>query len=86
MKRILLGTAVALVLLTGCNEDKKTAPVQKTEVAPVAQAVAEVKKEAEAATQAVEEVKKEAEAAATQVVEDVKKEVEATEEKKEETK
>lgn len=74
MKRILLGTAVALVLLTGCNEDKKTAPVQKTEVAPVAQAVAEVKKEAEAATQAVEEVKKEAEAVTTPVVEEKKEE------------
>ena len=72
MKKILLGTAVALALLTGCTEEKKETPVQKTEVAPV--------------TKAVEEVKKEAEAAATQVVEDVKKEVEATEEKKEETK
>ena len=72
MKKILLGTAVALALLTGCTEEKKETPVQKTEVAPV--------------TKAVEEVKKEAEAAATQVVEDVKKEVEATEVKKEETK
>ena len=72
MKKVLLGTAVALVLLTGCTEEKKETPVQKTEVTP--------------ATKAVEEVKKEAEAAATQVVEDVKKEVEATEEKKEETK
>ena len=72
MKKVLLGTAVALALLTGCTEEKKNTPVQKTEVAPV--------------TKAVEEVKKEAEAAATQVVEDVKKEVEATEEKKEETK
>jgi hypothetical protein len=72
MKKVLLGTAVALALLTGCTEEKKETPVQKTEVAPV--------------TKAVEEVKKEAEAAATQVVEDVKKEVEATEEKKEETK
>mgnify|MGYP003527559667 CR=1 FL=1 len=72
MKRILLGTLVAIALLTGCTEEKKETPVQKTEVAPV--------------TKAVEEVKKEAEAAATQVVEDVKKEVEATEEKKEETK
>ena len=72
MKKVLLGTAVALVLLTGCTEEKKETPVQKTEVAPV--------------TKAVEEVKKEAEAAATQVVEDVNKEVEATEEKKEETK
>ena len=72
MKKFLLGTAVALALLTGCTEEKKETPVQKTEVAPV--------------TKAVEEVKKEAEAAATQVVEDVKKEVEATEEKKEETK
>ena len=72
MKKVLLGTAVALELLTGCTEEKKETPVQKTEVAPV--------------TKAVEEVKKEAEAAATQVVEDVKKEVEATEEKKEETK
>ena len=86
MKKVLLGTAVVLALLTGCTEEKKETPVQKTEVAPVAQAVAEVKKEAETATKAVEEVKKEAEAAATQVVEDVKKEVEATEEKKEETK
>ena len=72
MKKVLLGTAVALALLTGCTEEKKETPVQKTEVAPV--------------TKAVEEVKKEAEAAATQVVEDVKKEVEATEVKKEETK
>ena len=72
MKKVLLGTAVALALLTGCTEEKKETPVQKTEVAPV--------------TKAVEEVKKEAEAAATQVVEDVKKEDEATEEKKEETK
>ena len=72
MKKVLLGTAVALALLTGCTEEKNDTPVQKTEVAPV--------------TKAVEEVKKEAEAAATQVVEDVKKEVEATEEKKEETK
>ena len=72
MKKVLLRTAVALALLTGCTEEKKETPVQKTEVAPV--------------TKAVEEVKKEAEAAATQVVEDVKKEVEATEEKKEETK
>ena len=72
MKKVLLGTAVALALLTGRTEEKKETPVQKTEVAPV--------------TKAVEEVKKEAEAAATQVVEDVKKEVEATEEKKEETK
>ena len=72
MKKVLLGPAVALALLTGCTEEKKETPVQKTEVAPV--------------TKAVEEVKKEAEAAATQVVEDVKKEVEATEEKKEETK
>ena len=77
MKKVLLGTAVALALLTGCTEEKKETPVQKTEVAPV--------------TKAVEEVKKEAEAAATQVVEDVKKEVEeaatpVAEEKKEETK
>ncbi len=72
MKKVLLGTVLALALLTGCTEEKKETPVQKTEVAPV--------------TKAVEEVKKEAEAAATQVVEDVKKEVEATEEKKEETK
>ena len=72
MKKVLLGTILALALLTGCTEEKKETPVQKTEVAPV--------------TKAVEEVKKEAEAAATQVVEDVKKEVEATEEKKEETK
>ena len=72
MKKVLLGTAVALALLTGCTEEKKETPVQKTEVAPV--------------TKAVKVVKKEAEAAATQVVEDVKKEVEATEEKKEETK
>ncbi|MDD3054402.1 MAG: hypothetical protein PHE16_00860 [Aliarcobacter sp.] len=82
MKRILLGTAVVLALLTGCTEEKKETPAQKTEVAPVA----EVKKEVESATKVVEEVKKEAEAAATQVVEDVKKEDEATEEKKEETK
>ncbi len=72
MKKVLLGTVLALALLTGCTEEKKETPVQKTEVTP--------------ATKAVEEVKKEAEAAATQVVEDVKKEVEATEEKKEETK
>ena len=72
MKKVLLGTAVALALLTGCTEEKKETPVQKTEVAPV--------------TKAVEQLEKEAEAAATQVVEDVKKEVEATEEKKEETK
>ena len=73
MKKVLLGTAVALALLTGCTEEKKETPVQKTEVTPATKAVEEVKKEAE-------------EAAATQVVEDVKKEVEATEEKKEETK
>lgn len=60
MKKVLLGTALALALLTGCTEEKKETPVQKTEVTPV--------------TKAVEEVKKEAEAAATQVVEDVKKE------------
>jgi len=37
MKKILLGTAVALVLLTGCNEEKK-APATQTEVtAPAAQ-------------------------------------------------
>ncbi|MDD4330379.1 MAG: hypothetical protein PHD79_10515 [Aliarcobacter sp.] len=71
MKKVLLGTAVALALLTGCTEEKKETPVQKTEVAPVSKVVEEVKKEAEATTQAVEEVKKE---------------VEATEEKKEETK
>ena len=45
MKKVLLGTAVALALLTGCTEEKKETPVQKTEVAPVTKAVEEVKKE-----------------------------------------
>lgn len=72
MKKILLGTAVTLLLLTGCTEEKKTA----TET-PVA--TQEVKKDevAPTTTTVTEEVKKD-EAAPVQT--------EATEEKKEETK
>lgn len=62
MKKILLATTVALVLLTGCTEEKK-APVQ-TETTTVE----EVKKDVlvPVQTEATEEVKKD-EAAATQV-------------------
>ena len=42
MKKILLGTAVALLLLTGCNEEKKS-PTQT-------QAIQEVKKDEVTAT------------------------------------
>ena len=70
MKKILLGTTVALLLLTGCNEEKK-APAET-------QATQEVKKveatTTPAQTQATQEVKKEEVATTT------------TEEKKEETK
>ena len=54
MKKILLGTAVILLLLTGCNEEKKTAiqtqatqEVKKDEATttPVQTPAAEVKKE-----------------------------------------
>ena len=62
MKKILLGTAVALLLLTGCNEEKK-APVQT-------QTTEEVKKvevtTTPAQTQTKEEVKKEAVTPATE--------------------
>ena len=53
MKKVLFGTAVALVLLTGCTEEKK-APVTQTE------ATQEIKKdEATATPVAQEEVKAE---------------------------
>ena len=51
MKKILLGTAVALLLLTGCTEEKKpateTQEVKKDEATatPVQTPAAEVKKE-----------------------------------------
>ena len=61
MKKILLGTAVALALLTGCTEEKTPATetpvaqeVKKDEVAPTTQ---EVKKDETAPAQT--EVKKE---------------------------
>jgi PBP1b-binding outer membrane lipoprotein LpoB len=75
MKKILLGTAVALLLLTGCNEEKK-APAET-------QTTQEVKKvevtTTPVQTQTTEEVKKE-EVTTTPV------QTPATEEKKEETK
>jgi FlaG/FlaF family flagellin (archaellin) len=52
MKRIILGTAVLLALLTGCTEEKK-APVQ-------AEATQEVKKDEAMPVQVTEEVKDEA--------------------------
>ena len=60
MKKILLGTAVALALLTGCTEEKK-APVQ-------AEATQEVKKDEVTPVQVTQEVKKD------EVVEKVKEE------------
>ena len=49
MKKILLGTAVTLLLLTGCNEEKKPATQEvKKDVAtttPAQTPAAEVKKE-----------------------------------------
>ncbi|AXX90818.1 hypothetical protein CKA55_05410 [Arcobacter suis] len=81
MKKILLGTAVALALLTGCTEEKKPATetpvaqeVKKDEVAPTTPATQEVKKDETTPVTATEEVKKD-ETAPVQ-----------TEEKKEETK
>lgn len=50
MKRIILGTAVLLALLTGCTEEKK-APVQ-------AEATQEVKKDEVMPVQVTEEVNK----------------------------
>ncbi|MBU0925692.1 membrane lipoprotein lipid attachment site-containing protein [bacterium] len=50
MKRIILGTAVLLALLTGCTEEKK-APVQ-------AEATQEVKKDEAMPVQVTEEVNK----------------------------
>jgi uncharacterized lipoprotein YajG len=81
MKKILLGTAVAILLLTGCNEDKK--PVQTTEttqdvkkdevVAPTTttEATEEVKKGEETAPSATTEEKA---PAATEATDEVKKE------------
>mgnify|MGYP003432778726 FL=1 len=60
MKRIILGTAVLLALLTGCTEEKK-APVQ-------AEATQEVKKDEVTPVQVTQEVKKD------EVVEKVKEE------------
>ena len=60
MKKVLLGTAVALALLTGCTEEKK-APVQ-------AEATQEVKKDELTPVQVTQEVKKD------EVVEKVKEE------------
>ena len=60
MKRILLGTLVAIALLTGCTEEKK-APVQ-------AEATQEVKKDEVTPVQVTQEVKKD------EVVEKVKEE------------
>lgn len=65
MKKILLGTAVALALFTGCTEEKKpatetpaaTQEVKKDEVAPTTPATQEVKKDETAPAQT--EVKKE---------------------------
>ena len=81
MKKILLGTAVALALLTGCTEEKKPATetpvaqeVKKDEVAPTTPVTQEVKKDETTPVTATEEVKKD-ETAPVQ-----------TEEKKEETK
>lgn len=81
MKKILLGTAVALALLTGCTEEKKPATetpvaqeVKKDEVTPTTPATQEVKKDETTPVTATEEVKKD-ETAPVQ-----------TEEKKEETK
>lgn len=81
MKKILLGTAVALALLTGCTEEKKPATetpvaqeVKKDEVAPTTPATQEVKKDETTPATVTEEVKKD-ETAPVQ-----------TEEKKEETK
>ena len=72
MKKILLGTAVALALFTGCTEEKKpatettvTQEVKKDEVAPTTTPVQ------------TEEIKKD---------ETTPSQPEATEEKKEETK
>ena len=69
MKKILLGTAVALALLTGCTEEKKpatetpsaTQEVKKDEVAPTTPAATqEVKKDETAPAQTpAAEVKKE---------------------------
>ena len=60
MKKVLLGTAVLLALLTGCTEEKK-APVQ-------AEATQEVKKDEVTPVQVTQEVKKD------EVVEKVKEE------------
>ncbi len=65
MKKFLLGTAVTLLLLTGCTEEKKpatetpaaTQEVKKDEVAPTTPATQEVKKDETAPAQT--EVKKE---------------------------
>ncbi len=61
MKKILLGTAVALALLTGCTEEKKPATetpvaqeVKKDEVAPTTPATQEVKKDETAPVQTEE--------------------------------
>ena len=69
MKKILLGTAVALALLTGCTEEKKpatetpaaTQEVKKDEVAPTTPATQEVKKDetAPAQTESTEAKKEE---------------------------
>lgn len=69
MKKILLGTAVALALLTGCTEEKKpatetpaaTQEVKKDEVAPTTQTVTEEVKKDETAPAQTEstEAKKE---------------------------
>lgn len=55
MKKILLASAVALALFTGCTEEKKPAEAPKAVEAPKAEATtttapAEVKQEAPAAT------------------------------------
>ena len=60
MKKVLLGTAVLLALLTGCSDEKK-APVQ-------AEATQEVKKDEVTPVQVTQEVKKD------EVVEKVKEE------------
>lgn len=61
MKKFLLGTAVALALLTGCTEEKKPATetpvaqeVKKDEVAPTTPATQEVKKDETAPVQTEE--------------------------------
>ncbi len=55
MKKILLGTTVALLLLTGCNEEKK-APAETQAMQEVKKVEATTK---EVLTQATEEMKKE---------------------------